>query len=469
MELTIAPASDGGDLELARRYAPVIRFDAAEPFLPTCAGYTLFRAPGPSPSFPRLIALEQPAALAIEYAVWWDWDIQHLYELEHVWVFVDGAGAIVGVEASQHGRASADSWELEDGRPVLYAEAGKHALASTPAQHMARQADTRHSCGPRAGVGGVWVTPLYRDRIARTPDADQLVRTYLRERAFTPRWEWSLRVALADLPLLPWPLLDQAIPGIVAARLAELDTRIGRDRRHVLHVGHRGARAHAPENTLAAIRKAAELGAHLVELDVRLSADGVAVLSHDATVAPTDEHPAAAIDALTLAELQQRAPSHETGIPTLAEALDLCARLGLGPYLELKEGAAVEPVVAELASRDLGRYSVVGAFNPAWVARVTEHAPYLATSVLFGAFDIDPVALARGTGARYVHPCWERHPAPDRLLTPEWLAHVRRAGLGIVCWHEERPEVLDALLRLGVSSICTDRLDLLHEAAARRG
>ena len=74
---------------------------------------------------------------------------------------------------------------------------------------------------------------------------------------------------------------------------------------------------------------------------------------------------------------------------------------------------------------------------------------------------------ARGCGARYVHPCWERHHAPHTLLTPEWLARVRGAGLGIVCWHEERPAVLEALLRLGVSAICTDRLDLIAEAAAR--
>lgn len=464
MGLTAAPERHADDYALAQRYAPVIRFDAAEPFLPTCAGYTVFRAPGPSPSFPRMIPLDAPAVLAIEYALWWDWDIQHLYELEHVWVFVDEAGTIMGVESSQHGSAGGATWEWDAGRPVLYAEAGKHALTSSSAELIARRSGTEHSCGPRAGAGGVWVTPLYRGRIAKTPDADQLVRTYLRRYAFTPRWDWSLRVAVADLPLMPWPLLDGTIPGIVAGLVAELDATLPRDKRHVLHIGHRGASGHAPENTLAAIRKAAELGAHMVELDVRVSADGVAVLAHDAIVRPTGQPPIP-INTLTASELQASAPSLDRAIPTLNDALDLCARLGLGPYLELKEAPAIEPVVAELAKRDLGRYSIVGAFNPAWVARVADRAPHLATSVLFGAFDIDPVALARGTGARYVHPCWERHPTPDTLLTPEWLDHVRRAGLGIVCWHEERPPVLAALLRLGVSGICTDRLDLLDEAA----
>ncbi len=462
----MAPEVDASDYLLARRYAPVIRFDAAEPFLPSCAGYTIFRAPGPSPSFPRYLPLEPSAALAIEYAVWWDWDIQHLYELEHVWIFVDGDGRITGVESSQHGAFSGGEWEREGDRPVLYAEAGKHALHLASEQLSARRARTERSCGARAGAGGVWITPLYQRRIAKTPDADQLARTYLRRHAFTPSWSWSRRVDVADLPLMPWPLLDTAIPNIVAARVAELDASIPRDKRHVWHVGHRGASAHAPENTLAAIRKAAELGAHMVELDVRLSADGVAVLAHDATVT-WPERGVVAVNTLTASELQQTSSTGETAVPTLADALALCAQLALGPYLELKEAGTVEPVVGQLTGSGLARHSVVGSFNQAWVARTSELAPHIATSILFGGFDVDPVALARGTGAQYVHPCWERHPEPHTLLTPEWLAAVRRAELGIVCWHEERPNVLTALLRLGVSGICSDRLDLLQDAAAR--
>jgi glycerophosphoryl diester phosphodiesterase len=455
------------DLDLARRYAPVIYFDAAEPFLPLYAGYTVFRAAAPSPSFPRYVAPEPPAALAIEYAIWWDWDIQHLYELEHAWVFVDAAGAVAGVESSQHGASAVGGFELEDGRPVLYAEPGKHALASDRAQLLARKARTAVECGRRAGMGGVWVTPLFRGRIdAKNPLADQLVRTHLRRLAFEPRFEWSRRVDVGALPLMPWRLLDTAIPKIVAVRAAELDAAIPFEQRHVLHVGHRGASAHAPENTLAAIRKAAELGGHMVELDVRMSADDVPVLSHDADVT-TPERGRVPVRSLTAAQLGALNGDYETSVPRLDDALDLCRQVGLGPYLEIKEGETVEPTVGMLSRRDLAKYSVIGSFNPAWVARATDRAPQIATSILFGSFDADPVALARGCGATYVHPCWERHEAPHTLLTPEWLARVRGEGLGVVCWHEERPAVLDALLRLGVSAVCTDRLDLIAEAAAR--
>jgi glycerophosphoryl diester phosphodiesterase len=458
--------TDTLDLDLARRYAPIVYFDAAEPFLPCYAGYTVFRSSAPSPSFPRYVTLEPPAVLAVEYALWWDWDIQHLYELEHAWVFVDAAGTVVGVESSQHGASAVGSFALEDGRPVLHAEPGKHALTSDRTYLLERRPRTALACGPRAGVGGVWITPLFHSRITvKTPAADQLVRTYLRRLAFTPRWEWSKRVEVAAIPLIPWPLLDAAIPQIVAERVAELERSIPYDRRHVLHIGHRGASAHAPENTLAAIRKAAELGAHMVELDVRMSADGVPVLAHDAEVHFLGRD-AAPIGSRTAMQLGEATGNPDTSVPRLDDALDLCSQLGLGPYLEIKEGAAVEPTVAQLSARDLGKYSVIGSFNPAWVARATDLAPHISTSILFGGLDVDPVALARSCGARYVHPCWERHEAPHTLLTPMWLAAVRRAGLGVVCWHEERSAVLDPLMQLGISGICTDRLDLLSAAAA---
>ena len=85
----------------------------------------------------------------------------------------------------------------------------------------------------------------------------------------------------------------------------------------------------------------------------------------------------------------------------------------------------------------------------------------VATSVLFSALNVDPVKLAQAVGANYVHPCWERYPNPSSLLTPEWVARVREADLGIVCWHEERPEEIAALSRIGVDGICSDAPELL--------
>jgi len=72
------------------------------------------------------------------------------------------------------------------------------------------------------------------------------------------------------------------------------------------------------------------------------------------------------------------------------------------------------------------------------------------------------VTLAQAVGAAYVHPAWEdMAPQPHRLLTPDWLARVRAAGLGLVIWHEERPDEIAALRQLGVDAICSDAPDLL--------
>ena len=78
------------DRALALQFAPMLRMDANEPLVPIALGYTVFREDRDSPSFPRRIELPPACEFAIEYAIWWDWDIEHLYELEHVWVYVAG-------------------------------------------------------------------------------------------------------------------------------------------------------------------------------------------------------------------------------------------------------------------------------------------------------------------------------------------------------------------------------------------
>lgn len=92
-----------GRLELT--YQPYIQKDLNEPFPIRYFGYTVFRDREPSPSFPKLTLdpSELGAAYIIEYAVYYDYDIQHLYDLEHVWVAVDQAGTVSGCWSSFHG------------------------------------------------------------------------------------------------------------------------------------------------------------------------------------------------------------------------------------------------------------------------------------------------------------------------------------------------------------------------------
>ena len=333
--------ASSGDHESALRFAPVLRFDRREPFFPSVVGYSIFRQDDRSASFPREIALGEGVALVIEYAIWWDWDIQHLYELEHVWVNVGVDGDIVGVEASWHGRFNPMRAEdggppLQDGRPVLYCEPGKHAFAPTPARLLGRRAKTTASCGIHAGKMGVHVTPLFAGIIdQRKPLQNRLVHTYLERLRFEPSYDFSQRFDLREAVFVPWGSLYHWIPGRVIACLESLAASITPRERRVLRIAHRGASAYARENSAESLLVAAELGADMVEIDIRVSGDDVAVVTHDSGLKRLYGIDGAVSD-YSVDELR-RLTAGPGAIVSFAEALDLCRGLGLGIYLDIKE------------------------------------------------------------------------------------------------------------------------------------
>ncbi len=134
----------------------------------------------------------------------------------------------------------------------------------------------------------------------------------------------------------------------------------------------------------------------------------------------------------------------------------------MGAYIELKEGDVIPAVVSAIRERGLAKYSIVGSFRPDWLASLKAAIPESNTSILFSSPHLDAVKLAHAIDATYVHPCW-KDPDPSALITSEWVATVRKAGLGIICGHEERPEVIAALRRVGVDAICSDAPELLQD------
>jgi len=230
-----------------------------------------------------------------------------------------------------------------------------------------------------------------------------------------------------------------------------------------LKIAHRGASAYAPENSLLAFEKAAELGSDMVEVDLRVTADGHPVIAHDENLQRLYQVDAS-IDSLTLSALTTITSQHGEPIPTFEQVAAICARQKLGLYLDIKQmnPAAMAEVYAHLVGYSLLSVTIAGSFRPDYVAEIKAHWPDFNTSILFGSTHIDPVALATAVRANYVHPCWENAAAqPHTLLTSDWLTRVRTAGLGVICWHEERPAEIAALKALGVDGICSDQPDLL--------
>lgn len=209
------------------RHAPVLRFDAHEPFLPRALGYEIHEADGASASADHPVALNG-AAQAIEFAIWWDWDIQHLYELEHVWVYIDDDDVVVRVEASAHGTAG-EIWRdhrtlpVEHGRIVLYSEPGKHAFAADPALLRANLAVTTYCCGDAAGAAGILVPGFLDDQLGDLTLYDRhLARRHMRSLAFKPAFRFDAAFDLRDVPAMPWQDLRASIPGRMRAELARL-------------------------------------------------------------------------------------------------------------------------------------------------------------------------------------------------------------------------------------------------------
>ncbi len=452
------------DEELARCHAPRLRLDANEPFLPSLVGYTVFRQSADSPSLPRTVVLPPGAAYAIEYAIWWDWNSLHIADAQDVWLYLDVEGRLIQIDIDGN-LSRRDALLVEDRRVTLYAGAGVHTLTPSAERLSENTEVTRQNClAARAGHAGIVDSPWLPMLTAnRNPLAKRAVHSYLECRAFEPAFDYTQVVDLQDLNFMLWAALAEYIPGRVDELIDEAQRAIPPSRQHLYKIAHRGASAYAPENSLEAFVKAAEMESDLVEVDIRVTADGVPVISHDPSLKRVFGVEGVVADR-TFDELLALTPPGTSPIPTFDAVAKLCAELGLGLYLDIKEFSfdLAGRMIASLKRYGLLDQCIAGSFSLDTVADLKLIEPRLMTSILFGAVNLDPVGLAQAIHADYVHPCWERRaPQPHTLLTPEWIARVHGAGLGIVCWHEERPEEIAALRALGVEAICSDTPDRL--------
>lgn len=120
-------------------------------------------------------------------------------------------------------------------------------------------------------------------------------------------------------------------------------------------IGHRGAKAYAPENTLSSIHAAADIGCEWVEVDVKLTKDGVAIVFHDDDLDRTTSGsgPVAQTDWKTISELDAGSWFGESflneRVPTLEQVLDVVQERGMGINIEIKPCPRREKETAEVA------------------------------------------------------------------------------------------------------------------------
>ncbi|MBC2775081.1 HAD hydrolase-like protein [Rhizobium sp. AQ_MP] len=224
------PSTHTGEADhgLATRHRPILHLDLNEPFAPVAIGYTLYREPAKSVS--SKFQIRPGRGTVIEYAIWYDWDIQHLYDLEHVWVHLDADGAVVRVEASRHGarlkmRRSDGSVPLQGARPAVFVEPGKHAHWPCP-KAMREQAGALVDamCGPFAGEEGIHLSNLFSNAglISASRYEIRLARLFLKRAAFKPVWRFAELPVAAEPALVPWRRLKSWVPQRFASLAASL-------------------------------------------------------------------------------------------------------------------------------------------------------------------------------------------------------------------------------------------------------
>lgn len=228
------------------------------------------------------------------------------------------------------------------------------------------------------------------------------------------------------------------------------------------NIAHRGASAYEPENTLRAFERAIQMGATMLELDIHLSKDGHPIVIHDAEVSRTTNRKGHISD-MTLKQIKELDAGKGERVPTLTEVIDLARDLAK-LYIELKGQGTPGPVVDTLNSMVFEDQVIVSSFYPWLIQKIKFLNPKIRTSMLIRREeqDADFVEWALAVVADYVHPCWENEmPTPHKLLTPDLISNIRRHGLGLITWHEERPSELQKLVKLGPDGICTNTPDVL--------
>ncbi|MHA1536593.1 MAG: glycerophosphodiester phosphodiesterase family protein [Alphaproteobacteria bacterium] len=232
-------------------------------------------------------------------------------------------------------------------------------------------------------------------------------------------------------------------------------------------IGHRGAMAYAPENTLAGIREAARRGAAWVEFDVRLSADGLAVVIHDARLERTTNGrgPVAGAGYDTIAGLDAGAwfaPEFAgQRVPLLGDVVRLAAELGLGINVELKPARKRQQALC---------LAVLGVLAEGWPKRLPP--------VLLSSFERKALAALRDLGSPWPSGLlvkslprnWSRQVAALGCLSVH-AAHaklsragaraVKSQGLALAAYTLDSPARADELFAWGVDAVFSNAPDIV--------
>ena len=229
-----------------------------------------------------------------------------------------------------------------------------------------------------------------------------------------------------------------------------------------LILGHRGASAYAPENTLAAFRLAREQGADGIELDAKLSADGFVVIMHDTTVDRTTNG-TGKVSALTYYELRQLDAGswydpkfRGEPIPTLEDVFsavgrDLLVNVELTNYSTLAD-ALPEKVAALVIKMDLEKQVIFSSFSPTNLVKIRKFLPTAPLALLTpagAAGALSRFMLGGSVPKEALHPYYSD-------VTASLVERYHKKGRKVNVWTVDDAQEMLRLQALHVEAIITD-------------
>ncbi len=220
----------------------------------------------------------------------------------------------------------------------------------------------------------------------------------------------------------------------------------------MLIIGHRGAKAVEPENTLRAIRAGMKC-ADYIEIDARLSRDGIPVVMHDPRVDRTTDG-RGAVNAFTLAELRTLDAGKAESIPTLEEACRE-VRGTCGLFCEIKEPGS-EKAVCGVLSREAPDDLWIVSFHPESLSAARLLLPGAGTGLIVSrmADDLGGEAVQAGAGAILLK---------YDLLSPDLVDECHDQGLRVISWTLDTTAEFEKAARSGIDGLASD-----DPCAARR-
>lgn len=216
-------------------------------------------------------------------------------------------------------------------------------------------------------------------------------------------------------------------------------------------VAHRGASSYEPENTLRAVGRAVEMGADMVEVDVRLSKDGVPVVIHDETLDRTTDGSGRVRD-YSVKELRRLDAGMGEKIPLLSEVLEL-VRNKVGLLVEVKELDSSEPSLRLVEAANMLSQVMFISFSRVALRLIGELNPNAHRGLIYSRPG-DHVVAAKRMGCLAVIPYY-------RLATGKAVRFAHRLGLKVNVWTVDDVEVARTLAERGVDSITTNKPDVI--------